>query len=76
MKGWINRLAVDPTYQGQEVAEQLVRTAEEALKKYGAKIFCALIELPNDRSTRLFQRMGYSVHEDIVYVSKREGPDV
>ena len=76
MKGWINRLAVDPAYQGQGVAERLVRTAEVSLKKHGAKIFCALIELPNDRSIRLFQRMGYSVHKDIVYVTKRESPDV
>jgi ribosomal protein S18 acetylase RimI-like enzyme len=75
-KGWINRLAVDPAHQGQGVAEQLVRKAEESLKKHGARIFCALIELPNDRSVKLFQRMGYSLHKDILYVTKRESLDV
>jgi ribosomal protein S18 acetylase RimI-like enzyme len=76
MKGWINRLAVDPAYQRQGVAEQLVRKAEKTLKKHGAKIFCALIELPNDKSVGLFQKMGYAVYKDILYVTKRESKDV
>jgi ribosomal protein S18 acetylase RimI-like enzyme len=76
MKGWINRLAVDPEYQRHGVAEQLVRKAEESLKKRGAKIFCALIELPNDKSVGLFQKLGYALHRDILYVSKRESRDV
>ncbi|HVP41336.1 MAG TPA: GNAT family N-acetyltransferase [Candidatus Krumholzibacteriaceae bacterium] len=76
MKGWINRLAVDPAYQRQGVAEQLVRKAEKTLKKHGAKIFCALIELPNDKSVGLFQKMGYALYKDILYVTKRESKDV
>jgi ribosomal protein S18 acetylase RimI-like enzyme len=76
MKGWINRLAVDPEYQRQGVAEQLVRKAEKALKKHGAKIFCALIELPNDKSVGLFQKMGYALYKDILYVTKRDSKDV
>jgi len=76
MKGWVNRLAVDPAYQRQGIAEQLVRKAEEALKKHGAKIFCALIELPNDKSVGLFQKMGYALYKDILYVTKRESKDV
>jgi len=75
MKGWINRLAVDPAYQRQGVAEQLVKEAEESLKKRGAKIFCALIELPNDKSVGLFQKIGYGSHTDILYVTKRESKD-
>jgi ribosomal protein S18 acetylase RimI-like enzyme len=75
-KGWINRLAVDPQYQGQGIAEQLVKKAEESLKKRGAKIFCALIELPNDASVGLFQKMGYALHKDILYVTKRDSQDV
>ena len=75
-KGWINRLAVDPEYQRQGVAEQLVRKAEKALEKHGAKIFCALIELPNDKSVGLFQKMDYALYKDILYVTKRESKDV
>jgi ribosomal protein S18 acetylase RimI-like enzyme len=76
MKGWINRLAVDPEYQRHGVAEQLVREAEESLKKRGAKVFCALIELPNDKSVGLFQKLGYALHRNVLYVSKRESRDV
>jgi ribosomal protein S18 acetylase RimI-like enzyme len=76
MKGWINRLAVDPAYQRQGVAEQLVKKAEESLKKRRAKIFCALIELPNDKSVGLFQKMGYALHRDILYATKRESKSI
>jgi len=75
MKGWINRLAVDPAYQRHGIAEQLVKKAEETLKKHRAKVICALIELPNDASVGLFEKMGYKLHRDILYVTKRESPD-
>lgn len=76
MKGWINRLAIDPAYQKQGIAEQLVNKAEEALKKHGAKVICALIELPNDASVGFFEKMGYTVHRDILYVTKRDSQDI
>jgi ribosomal protein S18 acetylase RimI-like enzyme len=75
-KGWINRLAVDPEYQGRGIAQQLVKKAEEALEKHGAKIFCALIETPNKESENLFRKMGYNAHKEVLYVTKRENEDV
>jgi ribosomal protein S18 acetylase RimI-like enzyme len=75
-KGWINRLAVDPEYQRQGIAQRLVKEAEEALKKRGVVVFCALIETPNDESVGLFRKMGYAVHRDILYVTKRKSQDV
>jgi GNAT superfamily N-acetyltransferase len=75
MKGWINRLAVDPEYQRRGIAQQLVTRMEEELKEYGAKIFCALIETPNEESVRVFQRLGYALHRDILYATKRESQD-
>jgi ribosomal protein S18 acetylase RimI-like enzyme len=76
MKGWINRLAVDPKYQRHGIAARLIGKAEEALRKRGAKIFCACIEMPNDASAALFKKMGYALHKDILYVTKRESQDV
>jgi ribosomal protein S18 acetylase RimI-like enzyme len=75
-KGWINRLAVDPEYQRQGIAQQLVKKMEATLKKRGGEIVCALIETPNEESESLFQKMGYKVHEEILYMSKREKKDV
>jgi ribosomal protein S18 acetylase RimI-like enzyme len=75
MKGWINRLAVDPQYQKQGIAQQLVTRMEEELKEHGAKIFCALIETPNEESVRVFRKLGYALHRDVLYVTKRESQD-
>lgn len=76
MKGWINRLAVDPEYRQKGIAQQLVKSVEKALEKHGAAIFCALIEVPNEESLGLFQKMGYAAHQDILYVSKRKSGDI
>jgi len=76
MKGWINRLAVDPNYQRQGVAQQLVKKMEKTLEKHGAAIFAALIETPNENSVGLFQKMGYKAHKEILYVTKRKSEDV
>jgi len=71
MKGWINRLAVDPSYRRRGIAEHLISRAEKALKGHGAAIFCALIETPNEEAIKLFQKMGYVTHKDVLYVTKR-----
>lgn len=75
MKGWMNRLAVDPEHRRRGIAQQLVNAAEKTLEKHGATILCALIEVPNKESLNLFQKMGYKAHRDIIYVSKRKSED-
>ncbi len=72
MKGWVNRLAVDPAYRRQGIAQQLIKHAEKALEKRGAAIFCALIEAFNKESVELFRKMGYVIHRDTLYVTKRK----
>jgi ribosomal protein S18 acetylase RimI-like enzyme len=67
-------LAVDPQYQRQGIAQQLVTRIEEELKEHGAKIFCALIEKPNEESVRVFRKLGYAL-QDILYATKRESHD-
>jgi len=76
MKGWINRLAVDLEFQRQGIAQRLIEKAEEALKRHGTLVFCALIETQNNESVRLFQKMGYTLHRKILYATKRENQDV
>ena len=75
-KGWINRLAVDPGYRHHGVAKALISECESVLRKYGIRIFCALIEDDNDSSKKLFRKCGYVEHHDIIYFSKRESDDV
>ena len=71
-KGWINRLAIDPDYRRKGYAEQLVCAAEEALRAAGMKLIAALIEDGNTASLTLFEKLGYAVHQNIYYVSKRD----
>ena len=71
-KGWINRLAIDPDFRRRGYAQQLVQVAEDALHNLGLTLIAAMIEDYNDASLALFKRLGYVVHTDIYYVSKRD----
>ena len=75
-KGWINRLAVAPQSRRKGVARLLVERAELALRKRGAEVVAALVERENSPSLALLQECGYKVHNDIVYLSKRDSEDV
>ena len=75
-KGWINRLAVDPSYRRQGVATRLVAEIEENLRSRGRKIICTLVEDWNESSIDFFKECGYIRHDDISYLSKRESPEI
>lgn len=74
-KGWINRLVIDPVHRRTGYAQQLIRAAEEALREQGMTVMAALIEDWNTASLKLFQKAGYHVDSDVVYVSKRDSAD-
>ena len=74
-KGWINRLAIDPDYRRHGYGEQLVHAAEDALRENGLMILAALIEDYNVASLSLFNKLGYAVHPEVHYVSKRDSSD-
>jgi len=75
-KGWLNRIAVGPDYRGQGVAQALTKAGEKALQKHGIKIFGLLIHEYNRASLNLAKKMGYVVHTDILYLTKREGDHI
>jgi N-acetylglutamate synthase len=75
-RGWINRLAVLPNYRQQGVSARLVSEVEKRLTKQGIDIFACLIEDKNKISMKVFERLGYKKHNDIVYFSKRKNPKV
>jgi len=74
-KGWINRLAILPTYRKQGIAKALTIEVERQLNELGILIVTCLIEGGNDASTAFFQSLGYIGHPDIAYYSKRQSPD-
>lgn len=74
-KGWINRLAVDPTHRRQGLASRLIAEAERWFTQdVGLEIWAALIEGDNHDSQALFAALGFQRH-DVVYVSRRTRPD-
>jgi ribosomal protein S18 acetylase RimI-like enzyme len=75
-KGWINRLAVHPNYRRQGLGLLLIGEAERVLHDQGIQIIAALIEDWNKPSQALFEKAGYSFHNDIHYVTKRDRYDV
>ena len=43
MKGWINRLAVDPTFRREGIGSKLIHELEKTLRKLCTEIFFALV---------------------------------
>jgi len=74
-RGWINRLAVDPKYRRKEVAQKLIITAEKTLRKKGARVIGVLVDAHNVASLNLFKKCGYSIHHDVIYLSKRDNDE-
>jgi ribosomal protein S18 acetylase RimI-like enzyme len=75
-KGWINRIAVIPEHRMKGIAAKLVEEAENRIYKLGIKIVACLVEDWNTSSMEVFEKLGYTKHDDIIYFTKRENSDV
>jgi ribosomal protein S18 acetylase RimI-like enzyme len=75
-RGWINRLAILPNYCRQGIGARLVSAVEKRLTKQGIDIVASLVEDRNKVSMKVFEKLGYKKHNNIVYFSKRKNPKV
>ena len=75
-KGWINRVAVLPRCRRQGIAAALVEGVETRLREMGIRIIACLVEEWNSGSLKFFERIGYTRHKDIFYLTKREGDHI
>jgi len=75
-KGWINRLAVAPEFQRQDIAKKLIAEVEDRFSELGIDIIACLVEDWNTKSLQVFEKLGYEKHSDIVYFSKRKDSNV
>ena len=75
-KGWINRLAVAPEFQRQNIAKKLIAEVEDRFSELGIDIIACLVEDWNTKSLQVFEKLGYEKHSDIVYFSKRKDSNV
>ena len=72
-RGWINRLAVMPGRQKRGVGGALVKELERRLDRLGLLLVAVQVDKGNRRSLRFFKDLGYRLHDDIHYLSKRKG---
>jgi len=75
-KGWINRVAILQEYRKLGIASLLINDAEKRLKEIGIDIVACLIEDWNIQSLKLFDKLRYIRHPDIIYFTKRESAEV
>ncbi|MCK5030145.1 MAG: GNAT family N-acetyltransferase [Thermoplasmatales archaeon] len=75
-KGWVNRLAVSPEFQRQDIAKKLIAEVEDRFSELGIDIMACLVEDWNTKSLQVFEKLGYKKHSDIVYFSKRKDSNV
>ncbi|MCK4347722.1 MAG: GNAT family N-acetyltransferase [Thermoplasmatales archaeon] len=75
-KGWINRLAVTPEFQRQDIAKKLIAEVEDRFSALGIDIISCLVEDWNIKSLQVFEKLGYKKHSDMVYFSKRKDSNV
>ncbi len=74
-KGWINRLAVQPSNRNEGIGKELLAAAEKYLLDRGIEVFGALIFSDNISSRRLFESSEYEQWEEVKYYSKRMRAD-
>jgi len=74
-KGWLNRVAVDPEFQGKGLGKKLCLKAERVLRKRGCMIFAMQVHDSNKRSKEMAKGLGYEERKDIVYFRKKDNDD-
>jgi len=71
-KGWLNRVAVDPEFQGKGLGRKLCLDAEKILHKKGCRVFAMQIHDSNERSKQMAKSLGYEERSDIIYFRKKD----
>ena len=68
-RGWINRLAVDPSARGLSLGDCLMAEAERRLAAIGCDKVNLLIEPDNAGVERFYDRLGYS-RDALIFMEK------
>jgi ribosomal protein S18 acetylase RimI-like enzyme len=69
-RGWLNYVAVDPSYQRRGLASLLVREAEQRLLQADCPKINLQVRSSNEVAVVFWKRMGYTV-DDVVSMGKR-----
>ena len=72
----VHHLCVHPEFRRQGIAQRLVRTAEEALKKEGISKVFGLVFKDNDPANSFWESQGYTLRTNLNYRNKSLNEDV
>ena len=70
VRGWVQKVAVDPVCQRHGIATRLMETAERALRDAGCRKLNLQTRTGNDAAVAFYRRAGFTVEERIS-MSKR-----
>nr|WP_312114898.1 GNAT family N-acetyltransferase [Brevibacillus reuszeri] len=66
---WVNHLAVDPAYQGQDLGSRLMQELETRLAALGCEKVNLLIEPSNSGVQAFYGRLGFTADE-LIFMEK------
>ncbi len=69
-RGWVNYLAVDPKFQRQGIAKQMMEEAERRLLKLGCPKLQVQVRTTNSGVVEFYHKLGYRT-DDVVNIGKR-----
>jgi ribosomal protein S18 acetylase RimI-like enzyme len=69
-RGWLNYLAVDPTFRRQGIGRLLVAHAEEILREAGCPKICLQVRTGNTAALEFYGALDFS-RDDVVGLGKR-----
>lgn len=68
-RGWMNHLAVDPAYQGNNFGRKIIEELEKRLKKIGCEKLNLLIEKDNEQVKGFYEKIGYK-QDELLFMEK------
>ncbi len=73
-RGWVNYLAVDPAFQRQGYARQMMQEIEKRLLVLGCPKINLQVRVGNDSALEFYSRIGYK-NDNVISLGKRLIPD-
>jgi ribosomal protein S18 acetylase RimI-like enzyme len=74
-RGWVNYLAVAPSFRGRGLARQLMQRVENLLLQRGCPKVSLLVRTSNPEAVAFYRHLGY-MQDEAVSLGKRLIPDV
>ncbi|WP_445490903.1 GNAT family acetyltransferase [Niallia sp. 03133] len=68
-RGWVNHLAVDPAFQGQNIGQKIIAELENRFKQLGCEKVNLLIEMENANVQKFYEKQGFK-KDELLFMEK------